>query len=47
MQHPVGYVINEAKGRAELIDIKAVLTKRLRSQHFSIQFHLLHLQQAR
>ena len=28
MQHPVGYVINEAKGRAELIDIKAVLTQK-------------------
>ena len=27
MQHPVGYVINEAKGRAELVDIKAVLTQ--------------------
>jgi cytochrome d ubiquinol oxidase subunit I len=28
MQHPVGYVINEAKGRAELVDIKAVLTQK-------------------
>ena len=28
MQHPVGYVINEVKGRAELIDIKAVLTQK-------------------
>ena len=28
MQHPVGYVINETKGRAELIDIKAVLTQK-------------------
>ncbi|MEO0016380.1 MAG: hypothetical protein RL589_861 [Actinomycetota bacterium] len=28
MQHPVGYVINEAKGRAELIEIKAVLTQK-------------------
>jgi len=28
MQHPVGYVLNEAKGRAELVDIKAVLTQK-------------------
>ena len=28
MQHPVGYVINEAKNRAELVDIKAVLTQK-------------------
>ena len=28
MQHPVGYVINEDKGRAELVDIKAVLTQK-------------------
>jgi cytochrome d ubiquinol oxidase subunit I len=27
MQHPVGYIYNEAKNRAELIDIKAVLTQ--------------------
>lgn len=27
MQHPVGYVINEEKGRAELVDIMAVLTQ--------------------
>ncbi|MEN0102890.1 MAG: cytochrome ubiquinol oxidase subunit I, partial [Curtobacterium sp.] len=29
MQHPVGYVINEAKGRAELTDIWAVLTNKV------------------
>ena len=28
MQHPVGYVINAEKGRAELVDIKAVLTQK-------------------
>jgi cytochrome d ubiquinol oxidase subunit I len=28
MQHPVGYVLNAEKGRAELIDIKAVLTQK-------------------
>ena len=28
MQHPVGYVLNTEKGRAELIDIKAVLTQK-------------------
>jgi cytochrome d ubiquinol oxidase subunit I len=28
MQHPVGYVINPEKGRAELVDIKAVLTQK-------------------
>ena len=27
MQHPVGYIYNEAKNRAELVDIKAVLTQ--------------------
>lgn len=27
MQHPVGYIINEEKGRAELVDIVAVLTQ--------------------
>jgi cytochrome d ubiquinol oxidase subunit I len=27
MQHPVGYIYNEAKNRAELTDIKAVLTQ--------------------
>ena len=27
MQHPVGYVMNTARGRAELVDIKAVLTQ--------------------
>ena len=27
MQHPVGYIYNEAKNRAELIDIKVVLTQ--------------------
>ncbi|BDZ50948.1 hypothetical protein GCM10025867_31890 [Frondihabitans sucicola] len=29
MQHPVGYVINHAKGRAELTDIWAVLTNKV------------------
>jgi cytochrome d ubiquinol oxidase subunit I len=28
MQHPVGYVLNAEKGRAELVDIKAVLTQK-------------------
>jgi cytochrome d ubiquinol oxidase subunit I len=28
MQHPVGYVLNTEKGRAELVDIKAVLTQK-------------------
>ena len=28
MQHPVGYVLNTVKGRAELVDIKAVLTQK-------------------
>lgn len=28
MQHPVGYVINTEKGRAELVDIMAVLTQK-------------------
>lgn len=28
MQHPVGYVLNAEKGRAELTDIKAVLTQK-------------------
>ena len=28
MQHPVGYVINAEKGRAELVDIKAVITQK-------------------
>ena len=28
MQHPVGYVINAEKGRAELVDIMAVLTQK-------------------
>ena len=28
MQHPVGYVLNSVKGRAELVDIKAVLTQK-------------------
>jgi cytochrome d ubiquinol oxidase subunit I len=28
MQHPVGYILNAEKGRAELVDIKAVLTQK-------------------
>jgi len=28
MQHPVGYILNVEKGRAELVDIKAVLTQK-------------------
>ena len=38
MQHPVGYTINEERGRAELTDIVAVLTQNTALGHF---FHTI------
>src|SRR5690606_41504770 len=43
MQHPVGTVFNEETGRAEMVDIGAVLTKdrkstRLNSSHVKISY---------